>query len=148
METANSALSILPQTKEQIEHFSNMLISEIQNGQVDPLELLKHQKSIEKVFEKIKDDLRKASIDVAEKYGKGKFGLHGANFEVKEMGVKYDYKHCNDKVWEKLEKDKKDRETFLKSLTTVITIVDEETGEAVTVYPPLKTSTTSVVVSL
>lgn len=148
MESANSALSILPQTKEQIEQFSNMLIAEIHNGQVDPLELLKNQKAIEKVFEKIKDDLRKASIDVAEKYGKGKFGLHGANFEVKEMGVKYDYKHCNDKVWEKLEKDKKDRETFLKSLTTSITIVDEETGEAVTVFPPLKTSTTSVVVSL
>lgn len=148
MEAVSTTLSALPETKEQIERFTQLLIEEIKEGRVDPLKLLMHQKAIEKVFDNIKSDLRSASIDIAEKYGKGKFVLHGANFEVKEMGVKYDYKHCNDKQWEKLEKDKKDRETFLKSLTAPLSIVDEETGEVVTVNPPLKTSTTTVAVSL
>ncbi len=148
METINSTLSVLPSTKEQIQIFADKLMNELDNGETDALQLLKVQKAFDKVFDKIKDKLREASIEAAEKYGKGKFGLNGAEYEVKEMGVKYNYEHCGDPKWKRLKEDLKDRETLLKSLKESMAMVDEETGEVITIYPPLKSSTTTVQITL
>lgn len=148
MESATSTLSALPSNKEQISFFAQKIITELDNGEVDPLVLLKMKKSIDKVFEQVNDKLRSCSVDVAEKYGKGKFGLHGAEYEVKEMGVRYDYDGCNDPVYTKMKSDIKKREAFLKSLTEPFKYIDPDTGEEVTINPPIKTSTTTVQVTL
>jgi hypothetical protein len=73
----------------------------------------------------------------------------GTDIKVVASGVKYDYSES--KVWldQKKRADEesarlKDIETFLKSLKAPMTSVDEETGEAVTHYPPSKSSTETI----
>jgi hypothetical protein len=41
----------------------------------------------------------------------------------------------------------KERETFLKAIHKPMPIVNDETGEVFTVNPPIKTSTTSLVLT-
>lgn len=154
METATSTLAILPNTKEQIELFANKLISEIENGQVNPLELIIIQKSFEKMFDKVKETLTKAMVDEAEKYGK-KFEFKGAKIELVEAGVKYDYSSCGDTQYTRVNEQilqlsevKKQREAFIKSLKEPMQVLDEETSELVTVYPPKKSSTTTLKVTI
>lgn len=148
IETAVSTLSALPNTKDEVKAFANKLRIEILNGEVDPLMITKVKKAFEMVFDNIKDDLRTASVDVAEKYGKGKFSLHGSEYEVKEMGVRYDYDGCGDPIYKKLKDNIKAREAMLKSLSEPFKYIDPETAEEITINPPVKSSTTTVQVSL
>jgi len=148
MESAVSTLSALPNTKDEVKAFANKLRVEILNGEVDPLLITKVKKAFEMVFDTIKDDLRTATVEVAEKYGKGKFSVHGSEYEVKEMGVRYDYEGCGDPVYKKLKEDIKKREAFLKSLSEPFKYIDADTGEEVTINPPIKSSTTTVQINL
>jgi hypothetical protein len=47
-----------------------------------------------------------------------------------------------------LDIERKDRETFLKSLKSKTSILDEETGELIEIFPPYKTSKTGITVTL
>lgn len=78
--------------------------------------------------------------------------INGAKLEARETGTKYDY--SGDPVWRQLnatlaecQQYIKDREAFLKALKKPITEVDDD-GEIITVNPPVKTSTTSLVITL
>jgi translation elongation factor EF-Tu-like GTPase len=80
-----------------------------------------------------------------------KFEYFGAEFMQKETGTKYDYSKCNDTTIleltaqvETLKEQIKKREDFLKMLPIegVETITSD--GEVVTLYPPSKSSTTSI----
>ena len=92
-------------------------------------------------------------LEESMKYGK-KFEFNDAKFDIREMGVKYDYSQCNDPVLieleakvETLNKELKARQEFLKGVSPKgIEIIVED--ELVKVYPPSKTSTTSVSVTL
>ena len=73
----------------------------------------------------------------------------GTDIKVVASGTKYDF--TESKVWVEQKKrvDQetarlKDIETFLKSLKSSMTSVDEETGEAVTHYPPSKSSSETI----
>jgi hypothetical protein len=148
METVTSTLSVLPNTKDEVKAFANKLRIEILNGEVDPLMITKVKKAFEMVFDSIKDDLRTAAVEVAEKYGNGKFGLHGSEYQVKEMGVRYDYDGCGDPIYKKLKDNIKSREAMLKSLSEPFKYIEPETGEEITINPPVKSSTTTVQVTL
>ena len=98
-------------------------------------------------------DYKSMTLDEAQKYGKT-FEHFNARFEVKEMGVKYDYSVCNDPVYNKLkaqltvlEDEIKAREKYLKAIPTqgVQTLLEDE---VLTLYPPAKSSTTSITVNL
>jgi len=87
------------------------------------------------------------------KYGKT-FEHYNAKFEIKEMGVKYDYSVCQDAVYNNLknklvvlEDEIKAREKFLKTIPSqgLETLIEDE---VVTLYPPNKTSTTTISVNL
>ena len=94
-------------------------------------------------------------LSQAAKHGKN-FDLHNANFRIQEVGTKYDFAHCNDSVINDLYTEMadlkakiKEREEFLKSLPpSGLDIVDSATGELVTLLKPIKTSTTSIAVTL
>ena len=73
----------------------------------------------------------------------------GTDIKVVSTATKFDYSES--KIW--LEQKKradeesaklKDIETFLKSLKSPMTAVDEETGEAMTHYPPSKSSSETI----
>ena len=90
--------------------------------------------------------------------------LHGKSFNTKdntkielaETGTKYDYSNCNDEEYirllAELEKAKemvKSRENFLKGVPSKgFEVTDTNTGEIVTIYPPVKTSTSSFKVTI
>jgi hypothetical protein len=96
---------------------------------------------------------KQLTISEAEKHGKS-FEFHNAGFQLKETGVKYDFTVCNDEIWnelnsqiEALEKVKKDREKFLKTISGSLEVITKH-GEVVNIYPPAKSSTTSIAVTL
>lgn len=155
METTINTLSILPNTKQEIELFSSKIISELESGMINPLDLLKQIKCFEKVIEQTKDTLLKMAREEAEKYGTKNFEFKGVKIELAEVGTKYDYSKCNDFVMAKVSEDlaklnetKKQRETFLKSLKEPIQLVDEESGDVFQVMPPVKSSSSSLKVTI
>jgi hypothetical protein len=153
METAISTLSQLPETKQQIETFAHSLEQGLNNGQIIASDLLRFQKAMEKVFEKIKPTLIENALNEISQYEKNSV-IKGSEFSIVEAGVKYDYSNCNDPVYnehfQNLENAKerlKERETFLKCIKEPMHFINEDTGEAITLYPPKKTSSTTLKVT-
>ena len=153
METAISTLSQLPETKQQIETFAHSLEQGLNNGQIIASDLLRFQKAMEKVFEKIKPTLIENALNEISNYEKNAV-IKGSEFSIVEAGVKYDYSDCNDLEYNKLttqlealKSTLKDRETFLKSIKEPLQMIDENSGEVYTIYPPKKTSSTTLKVT-
>lgn len=155
MDTAISTVRLLPFSKQQVEVFANQIKDSLDNGEIEPLELAVYFKSIEKTIESVKETLNELALNDADKYGKGKFQFKGAEIQVKELGTKYDFTQTGDVEWERLTSEKqgietrlKEREMMLKSLTGSLTVINEDTGEMKTIYPPIKKSTTGISISL
>lgn len=156
--TTTSILSLFETTKEQRQSFVSDLVSKIYSGNVDPLKVHLQVKCMEDVVKQINSDksYKDAVLEASNNMGQKSFQFHNAKFEVKETGVKYDYSQCSDPVLSRLheqqaeiDKAVKDRETMLKTIPlSGMVITDEQTGETVTIYPPSKSSTTSVAVTL
>lgn len=160
---ATSILALMDTTKAERKSFALQILSAIEEGKVSPLMIhcqLKATENLIKQFtdakegKEIAEQYKSFLLDEAAKYGK-KFDFHSGGFEVKEAGVKYDYSQCNDAEMDKLLAQQetltqaiKDRETLLKGIKGHLDVIDEETGEVVTLYPPVKTSTTTVAVTL
>ena len=90
-------------------------------------------------------------ISEVAKYGKGMTTSSGTKLELAEVGVKYDFSNCNDDVLKKMEEDFgiledkiKQRKEFLKTLSPKGIEVMTEEGELVTLYPPSRSSKSSV----
>lgn len=153
MDTAISTLSQLPETKKQIEVFASQLEQGLVNGQIVASDLLRFQKAMEKVFEKIKPTLIENALEEISQYEKNSV-IKGSEFSIVEAGVKYDFSDCNDMEHASLcvaldtaKEALKQRESFLKTLKEPMQMIDENSGEVYTVYPPKKTSTTTLKVT-
>lgn len=153
--SAIGVLSLLETTKEQRESFVRSIVSALDEGQVDPLKIHLQVKNTEDLVKQLTADekYREFLLNEAQKYGKS-FEQYNAKFQVKETGTRYDYSGCNDTELVELEEkaqhwqDKlKERQKFLQNLpASGLEILQGD--ELVTVYPPVKTSTTSVTVTL
>lgn len=133
------------------------IVALVEEGELDPLEALQSLKAWEKIFKAINDDpkFRKIVLEAAEPYEKS-FAIGGNKLEKAEAGVEYDFSKCNDPEYDailgqfnyvKAALDK--RKEFLKKLSPKgMTVVDEDTGETYTIYPPARTSTSIVKVTL
>jgi hypothetical protein len=148
-------LSLFETTKAERQDFAQSVIKGIKDGLSDPLKVHYQVKCMEDIIKNITGDAeyKSMTLDEAAKYGKT-FDHYNAKFEVKEMGVKYDYSVCNDPVYNKLkaqltvlEDEVKAREKYLKAIPTtgVETLLEDE---VITLYPPNKTSTTTITVNL
>jgi hypothetical protein len=153
MEKAISTLNQLPSTRSQIKIFTAKLKEEILSGNEDVLKFAVMLKSMEEMIENLRKDAEITMNCLAEanKYPKGVFEVHGAKIQVRESGVKYDYSVCNDSVLNELNKklkdlteEKKKRENTLKNISG--SLANPDTGEEL--YPPVKTSSTGIVVTL
>ena len=141
-------------TKELIKEQSIALLKDLDEGHITPLQLAAQLKFVEDIITNVKEELRQRVVSEQSKYGKEKMTYHGATFDIKEAGVKYDYSHCDDTIWNDLKQqldalnDKmKEREAFLKSLKERFTYIDESTGEIITLYPAQRKSTTTYAIS-
>ena len=155
--TTTSILALFETTKQQRTDFVNDLILKMENGQVDPVKLHLQIKSIEEIVKQATSNGRYKSLllDEAQKHGK-KFTAFNAEFQIKEAGPKYDYSQCNDPVitdllqqQAQLDEKVKARQEFLQTLPIEgMEVINDETGEAYRIYPPSKSSTTTVSVTL
>jgi len=156
--STTSILALFETNKQQREDFALRLIDAVEAGQADPLKVHLQVKCMEEIIKLITSNTRYRSdvLSAANKYGVKSFPLYDHNFQITEVGVKHDYSACNDPVFALLSQQLvsaaaalKEREAFLKGVPQAgVVITDPDTGETCTVYPPAKSSTTSVSVKL
>jgi hypothetical protein len=144
-------------TKEERTQVVHEIFQELLNGRINPMELHIRMKCIEEVVNQLTSmpAYKAIVLDDAEKHGKS-FQYHNAKVDIREVGVKYDYTGCGNSTLNELYQKQdaindaiKDNESYLKQLpTSGIQVLNQSTGEVETHYPPAKTSTTSVAVTL
>jgi len=147
-------IGIIPSLKQGIKQFVGNLLQRMDDGELDPLEIhVKLIKTMEKIAKEVSESegYKKAVRNSAEAYGK-EFQRFGATIKLSEAGTEYDYSNCGhiyyENVCQKIEslkKDKKKYETELKAIKTSKEFIFNE--EKHTVYPPVKSSTSSVTVT-
>jgi hypothetical protein len=140
-------------TKEERSQLVREIFDEVLNGRINPLELHLRLKSAEEVIKQLTglEPYKAILLDEAQKHGKS-FQYHTAKVDIRETGVKYDYSGCGNSKLAALYDQQKEIEaieTYHKGLPSAgVQVVLSETGEVETHYPPAKTSTTSVAVTL
>lgn len=155
--TTTSALSLFHTTKKERATFVQDVVNKVTNGEADPEIVLITLKCMESIVKEItgNDDFKAAVINEAEKYGK-RHERYNATLEVKEAGTRYNFEKCGDlELLElytqraELDDKIKKREAFIKTIPiNGIEVVLSDTGEIMHVYPPSKSSTTTVAVTL
>ena len=147
-------LSLFETTKAERQDFAQSVVNGLKEGLSDPLKVHLQVKCMEDLIKQITShpDYKDLTLNEAAKYGKS-FEHYNAKFEIKEMGVKYDYSNCGDPIYNQLaeelaelEKKVKDRQAFLKAVQPGTELLIED--EVIVLYPPIKTSTTSITVNL
>lgn len=162
--TPVSILSLMNSNKAQRKSFCLQIIEQVENGLVDPLQVHVYLKNLEAIFKTLTDEktgkeyatrYKSALMDAAEKQGGKSFDLYNAGFQIKEAGTKYDFSKCNANdllelytKQEELNAEIEKAEKFLKALPIEGIQRVDENGEVVMLYPPSKTSTTTVSVTL
>lgn len=145
-------LITLPKSKVEIGAFADQVKEALTNGEVNPLEVLRFFKSMEKTYEAVKPVLDLNAVKEAEKFpARQPIEMSGVKFELAEFGTRYDYGACNDPEYDLLKSELdiltekvKAREKFLQALKESIELVDEGTGEVTKISPPVKKSTTGL----
>lgn len=168
--TTTSILSLFETTKVERQDFVIGVVEALDNGNVDPLKIHLQVKCMEDIITQLTsmdEKKNKGSIHFAKKYrdhlltsvqayGKKSFEFQNSKVEIKETGTKYDFSKCEDPILNGLYAKQaefdlavKAREAMLKTISEKgMIITDEESGETFTVYPPSKSSTTSVAITL
>jgi hypothetical protein len=150
----NQAFLNPPQTLADMEAFAYSFTEEITDGREDALNVFVAAKRWQRTIEAILSQIESHVVDEAAKHGK-RFSYKGVTLETRELGSRWFYDKCNDPIMNKYLQEKaslaeaeKQRQAFLKSLTSATHILDEETGELVRVAPPRKESKTGVVATI
>ena len=143
-------LQDLKPTKTDIKIATDMLIQQVDNGEVNPIDAALQLKVLEEFVKDAREKLNKYTIDELYKHQSGKVNIYDAKIEIAETGVKYDY--STDIVWQRLKQENeatasalKTREELLKKIPSGSQLVDED-GEVAT--GPTKISTTSYKITL
>lgn len=155
MEKAISQITVFNTSKAGIEKYVKQCIQGVEGGILPPLHMAIYLKTMEKIIEGIQNGIKESALAEAEKYEKN-FEFHGAKIEVAELGTKYDYANCGDSVWanldgqiKKLSEEKKQRETFLKTLKEPVAMANKASGgEIININPPIKSSTTGIKITI
>lgn len=133
-----------------IDH-AKSLLQLIEEGHIDALSVAMQMKYLQDVMELAKEKLREYVINELSKYQKGQdITKHGATFQLKEAGVSYDYSGCGHAQYNELKQQIailneqcKEIEKFLRTIKDSMTVVDESTGEIITIHAPIRRSTTT-----
>lgn len=154
--TAPSIMRLFDTTKEERVSFVNDVI--VRMDEVNPLDLHLQVKCLEDIISQLKDhpQYKSAIMDAADKYPGKKFSYRHAEISKMEAGVKYNYLMCGDAEYDRLDAELKsvkakldERAKFLQSIpASGLETVDAVTGEVVKLYPPTKTSTSTIAVKL
>ena len=145
--TATGVLELFSTSKQGVEQFSRQIIDAVKGGEIDPLKVRVWLKTVETIADIVNKATKVNQLTAADKYSERVFEAYGASVEKSELGTKYDFTVCGDTAWEQFrvveelaKRNRTERETFLKALPGPTTIVDETSGEVLTIRPPLKKS--------
>jgi len=154
--TTQGILSLFQTTKAERSTFIADIMERIENDTADAIIKVHLQlKGMEEIVKKLttNENYKDHLINAAEKYGK-KFMAFNAEFNMKERGD-YDFTYCGDDELlefytqqDKLKYLIKEREDFLKKVPVKGLEKVTAEGEVITLFPPSKTSTTTVAVTL
>lgn len=143
-------------SKSLVRQTAQSLINEAQDGNIDTLSTLAHIEFMAQVIEMAKEELRARAVGELDAYGlEARTGVvkHGVTFKQKESGVRYNFE--NTKAWTEIKSredaianERKALEEQLKVLKSKQTMLDEHTGELIELNPPIKTSKTTVEITL
>jgi hypothetical protein len=155
--SVTSVLSLFDTNAEQRKAFADKVVRFVCSGKTPALNVHVQLKCMNDIIKRVLEDktYKIIVLDEAMKYGSTHFEYQNAGIAIKETGVQYDYSKCNDTVYDELmqsfahtDKLLREREKFLKALPASGMDVITEDGEAVKIYPPSKSSSTSTVVTL
>lgn len=147
--------NVISSNKKQLQAISASMIDKAKEGELDPVEaFVAARKGIE-FFKKMEEGLRPL-VENDLKLSKGQDYKHNSVlFEGAVTKTEYDYEATKDSVWIDLDKQikdlteqKKERETFLKTLKTKLTTVDEDSGEVIEIFPPVKSESFGIKATL
>jgi hypothetical protein len=153
-ESAISIFRKLPETKGQITSYKNLIKQSVENGEVDSLVFFKQVVALEQLVKELKQDdiIKDVILEEAERFNQKSFTYSNAKFSIREVGSRYNYQICDDSQWnelndemQKLKEKISARENFLKSITPEMEVYG---ADGVKISPPVKTSSTQVVVTL
>ena len=141
--------SITQSTKAELDSLAGVLF---ENSEGYEMELYIFAKKLETLSKLLQELSQETALNEAEKL-KGEI-MYGYEVNVRETGVKYDYSKCNYAPYNNLilqkkqiESEQKTMEALLKAISKPTEIADSETGEILTVKPPIRTAGTSIVLT-
>jgi hypothetical protein len=141
MENALSYITVLPSTKQEMAVFVSKAIDEALSGTRNPLEIESQLKKLEDLIKAIRanSDYKYAVMDEAGKYHEKSFTAFGSKI-TKAVKTTYDFKACNDPVYNQLTDELAKLKEVIKAREQVLkTGVDPSTGE--TFNPPTSETT-------
>lgn len=154
-DSAIGAMRMMATTQTQIDVFSDQIIQSVKEGEASSLEVLALARAFEKAFKRVLPEIQQNILKDAELYPEKTFSFYGVEMTKSEVGVQYDFSVCGDPLHDRLESEFNtakarldERKKFLKGLNQPLKTIDEETGELIELRPPLKTSTSTVTVSI
>jgi len=108
MENNNNlqVISLFELDKQGRESFVINVIEAMGQGQVEPILVHLQVKGMEKLIEDFtsNQNYKKLVLDSVSQYGQKDVQFHNAKFDIKEVGVKYDYTQCGDIELEEMSK--------------------------------------------
>lgn len=145
-------------TKNAVTETADRLITLMESGKTSAIKTLTELDFINQVVTKVVARARELAVDELSSYGaEASQGvtIHGVSLKIIEAGTKYDFASCNHPEWAQivaqetaLAEKRKEIETMLKTLKAGQTIVNEDTGEVIRITPPVKSSKTTVQVTI
>ncbi len=150
-ESTNILLQFAGCTKIQRERFFLDVFDDIESGNQNPLQIWSALKNLELIVSEAMALAKEIVIEELTKNG-GRDACFGVQFLVKEAGVKWHYDRTNDGLLTSIQSELsdvdnklKERQTFLKNIPKEgLDLIDHTTGDCTKVYPPYKTSTTTI----
>jgi len=154
-DTPSGVLQLMNADKQSLNKFASSIIQDVKEGRENPLEIHLLIKKYEYVLNEIKENIRVNLNTEVSKYGEKPFDYGSAQMHYSPTATSYDFSTCADPEWEQMNLDllelkerMKARESFLKTLGEPTTLIMKDSGEVVTIYPPIKKSTMGVKVIL
>lgn len=143
-------------SKTLAQQFAAQIIEQVEDGGRETLNALAQLEFFSQVIETAKSKIREIATDELDLYGnEAKTGVtkYGVTFKLKESGVRYNYtqtpKFNEIKAKEdEIAEQRKALEDQLKILKTPTTMIEQETGEMIDLFPAIKTSKTTCEISL
>ena len=165
--STTNILSLFETSKAERASFVSDVIERLDNGFIDPAKVAGQISAMKDIVNAFTDRDKKTNknFELAKKFNGimvdhlqtngGKISQNNYELSIKEVGYKFDYNHCGHvellnklALIRTLESEVKEMQDMLKKCKPEgMVIVDEPTGETYKVYPPIKSSTTTVSVT-